>query len=392
MRTFFFIFITFCFFVSNSFAQSINLSEESEISVLTIGPGNSLNDAFGHSAFRVRDKRKQIDLVYNYGIYDFNTPNFYTKFAQGKLNYLIGRNYYEDFYNGYVYQNRTIEEQILNLTDNEKQQVFDYLENNYKPENRAYLYDFFYDNCATRIKGVLIKNCNSGITFNEPENFQAETFRTLIQNQLEANTWGSVGIDIALGSVIDRPATQEEHMFLPEFIHAFFKEATLSNGKKLVKKNQLIFEKRDLKVKSNILISPLFVFSIFGLLIIAITFLDYKNNKRNRILDIVIFAFTGVIGVFILLLWFATDHSATAQNYNLLWAFALNIFMLKQVYKSTVKTWFVKYLKFLVIMLSLLTFHWLVGIQVFAIALLPLFIALAIRYVFLIWYYKNRIV
>jgi len=389
MRTFFFIFIISCFFVSNSFAQSLNLSEEAEISVLTIGPGNSLNDAFGHSAFRVKDKRKQIDLVYNYGIYDFNTPNFYTKFAQGKLNYLIGRNYYEDFYNSYVYQNRTIEEQILNLTDNEKQQIFDYLENNYKPENRAYLYDFFFDNCATRIKDVLIKNCNSDITFNEPENFQAKTFRTLIQNQLEANTWGSVGIDIALGSVIDRPATPEEHMFLPKFIHAFFKEATLDNGNKLVESNRLVFEKRELTEKSNFLISPLFVFSIIGLLIISITFLDYKNNKRSRILDIFIFACTGIIGVLLLLLWFATDHSSTAQNYNLLWAFALNIFMLKQVCKTRVNIRFVKYLKFLVIMLCLLTFHWIVGIQVFAIALLPLFIALAIRYVFLIWYYRK---
>lgn len=389
MRHCFFIIITCLFFISSSFSQSKRLSDEAEISVLTIAPGASLNDAFGHSAFRIKDKRFGIDLVYNYGIYDFNTPNFYTKFAQGKLNYLIGRNYYLDFYNSYVYQNRTIEEQTLNLSQSEKQQVFDYLENNYKPENRAYLYDFFFDNCATRIKDVLVKNIHSSITFNNPENFQPQTFRTLIQNQLDANSWGSVGIDIALGSVIDRPATPEEHMFLPKYIHTFFGEATLNTSTNpLVKSNKLVFKQKETKGSKQMLFSPFVIFSVLGILIISITYLDYKNQRRTKLLDILLFTITGLIGVFILLLWFATDHEATAQNYNLLWAFALNLFVLGQVAKQTPKLWFIKYLKFLIIMLCLLTFHWMVGIQVFAIALLPLFLALGIRYMFLVWYYK----
>ncbi|PWK18604.1 lipoprotein N-acyltransferase Lnb domain-containing protein [Xanthomarina spongicola] len=389
MRHCFFIIITCLFFISSSFSQTKRLSDEAEISVLTIAPGASLNDAFGHSAFRIKDKRFGIDLVYNYGIYDFNTPNFYTKFAQGKLNYLIGRNYYLDFYNSYVYQNRTIEEQSLNLSQTEKQQVFDYLENNYKPENRAYLYDFFFDNCATRIKDVLVKNIHSSITFNNPENFQPQTFRTLIQNQLDANSWGSVGIDIALGSVIDRPATPEEHMFLPKYIHTFFGEATLNTSTNpLVKSNKLVFKQKETKGSKQMLFSPFVIFSVLGILIISITYLDYKNQRRTKLLDILLFTITGLIGVFILLLWFATDHEATAQNYNLLWAFALNLFVLGQVAKQTPKLWFIKYLKFLIIMLCLLTFHWMVGIQVFAIALLPLFLALGIRYMFLVWYYK----
>jgi len=342
MRHCFFIIITCLFFISSSFSQSKRLSDEAEISVLTIAPGASLNDAFGHSAFRIKDKRFGIDLVYNYGIYDFNTPNFYTKFAQGKLNYLIGRNYYLDFYNSYVYQNRTIEEQTLNLSQTEKQQVFDYLENNYKPENRAYLYDFFFDNCATRIKDVLVKNIHSSITFNNPENFQPQTFRTLIQNQLDANSWGSVGIDIALGSVIDRPATPEEHMFLPKYIHTFFGEATLNTSTNpLVKSNKLVFKQKETKGSKQMLFSPFVIFSVLGILIISITYLDYKNQRRTKLLDILLFTITGLIGVFILLLWFATDHEATAQNYNLLWAFALNLFVLGQVAKQTPKLWFI---------------------------------------------------
>jgi hypothetical protein len=380
-----------CLFASISiFSQSKQLSDQAEISVLTIGPGTSLNDAFGHSAFRIKDKRFGIDDVYNYGIYDFNTPNFYTKFAQGKLNYLIGRNPYEDFYNSYVYQNRTIEEQTLNLTQEEKQQLYEFLVNNYKPENRAYLYDFFFDNCATKIKEVLVKNVDSELVFNNPKNFQPQTFRTLIQNQLDANSWGSVGIDIALGSVIDQPATPEEHMFLPQYIHSFFEEATFKNNQQnLVKQDRLVYEKRELKTSKNILFSPFVVFGFLGILILTITFLDYKNQRRTKILDLLIFSITGLIGVFILLLWFATDHSATAQNYNLLWALALNLLVIGQVAKQTPKLWFIKYLKFLIIMLCLLTFHWLVGIQVFALALIPLLLALTVRYVFLVWFFRE---
>ena len=389
MRNFYFLFFCSFFLTTLTFSQSRHLSPDAQISVLTIGPGASLNDAFGHSGFRIKDKRLGIDEVYNYGIYDFNTPNFYLKFAQGKLNYLIGINTYSDFYSNYVYQNRSIQEQTLNLSQSEKQQVYDYLLNNIKPENSAYLYDFFFDNCATRIKDVLVENVDSEVVFNNPKNLPIKTFRTLIQDQLDANSWGSVGIDLALGSVIDQPANPIEYMFLPQYIHTFFGEATLAKtNQKLVTKDELLFDKREVKSSKNILFSPFVSFGILGLLIISITYFDYKKQRRTKLLDILIFSITGLVGVLILLLWFATDHEATAQNYNLLWAFALNLFIIGQVLRPSPKLWFIKYLKFLVIMLCLLSFHWVVGIQVFALALLPLLLALGIRYVFLIWYFN----
>ena len=105
-------------------------------------------------------------------------------------------------------------------------------------------------------------------------------------------------------------------------------------------------------------------------------------------LDISLFIITGCIGVFLLLLWFATDHNATAHNYNLLWAFALNIFMIGQLKRDQPKLWFMKYLKFLLIMLCLLVLHWTIGVQVFALTLIPLLIALTVRYVYLVNHFK----
>ncbi len=373
-------------------AQEQQLSSEAEISVLTIGPGKSLNDAFGHSAFRVKDKAKYLDVVFNYGVYDFDTPSFYLKFAQGKLNYKLAANAYSDFFEYYIAQNRTVKEQILNLSQGEKLQLFAFLLNNAKPENRYYLYDFFYDNCATRIKDVINNGLNDHLMFSEPDGFTPKTFRQLIHSHLNQNSWGSLGIDVALGSVIDKRATAEEHMFLPKFIYTFFETATFSNsGKLLVKQSRILFKKREKPISSSFLTSPLMIFGVIGLILLIITYLDYKNNKQSKWIDIVLFTITGLIGVFILLLWFATDHSATANNYNLLWAFPINLFVINQLYKKSSKKWFIKYLKFLIILFCLMTLHWVIGIQVFAIGLIPLLFALLVRYIFLVLYFSKKV-
>lgn len=382
--------LIFLFTVVSIYAQQTQLTENAKISVLTIGPGESLNDAFGHNGFRIKDNNLGIDIVYGYGEYDFDTPNFYLKFAQGKLSYLITREKFSNFYNRYVYYNRTIDEQVLNLSFEEKQKLFSYLENNYKPENRHYLYDFFYDNCATRIRDVTIKASNRNIDFNESENFKSKTFRTLIHDHVDFNSWGSFGIDIALGSVIDKKASVNEHMFLPKYIHTFFGNATLNGTENLVKNSSTIYEKKEISSSLNFLFSPLMIMGLIALGILFLTYKDYKNNTRSKWLDLMLFVITGIIGIIVLFLWFATDHSATAQNYNLLWAFPLNIFVIGQLLKPKVKNWFKSYLKFLIIMLCLLTLHWVIGVQVFAIGLIPLLIALFVRYVYLVKFFNKK--
>ena len=383
---------TFIFLINivSIFAQQFQLSPEAKISVLTIGAGESLNDAFGHNGFRIKDNSLGIDVVYGYGEYDFDAPNFYLKFAQGKLNYLISRHNFSDIVYHYSQNNRNIDEQVLNLTKEEKQKLFNFLENNYKPENRRYLYDFFYDNCATRIRDVAIKATDRSIDFNVPKNFEPKTFRTLIHDHVGLNTWGSFGIDIALGSVIDRKASVNEHMFLPKYIHDFFENATLNSTQNLVESSSNLYEKKATRSSSNFLLSPIILMGLIGFIILFFTYKDYKNNTRSKWLDLIIFGTTGIIGVLILLLWFATDHSATAQNYNVLWAFPLNIIVIGQLLRPTVKNWFKSYLKFLVIMLCLMTLHWVIGVQVFAIGLIPLLIALLVRYVFLIQFFNQK--
>lgn len=388
-----FLLIVFVLISISTNAQENILSPQAEISVLTIGPGTSLNDAFGHNAFRVKDTNNKFDKTFDYGRFDFNAPNFYLNFARGKLNYALGTSNYSNFLKYYIRYNRSVKEQVLNLSHTEKQKLFDFLLNNYKPENRHYLYEFFFDNCATKIRDVSQIALNQHIEFNKPNGFENKKFRTLIHENLVRNSWGSFGIDIALGSVIDREATAEEHMFLPKNIFAFFEKSTLLNSKeKLVKQTNILNEpKNNKKESSSFFTSPLMIIGIIGLLIIYITYSDYKKNKQSVWLDVSLFAITGLVGIVILLLWFATDHSGTHQNYNLLWAFVFNILVIGQFFKKKIKLWFIKYIKLLVILLCLLSLHWIIGVQIYAIGLIPLLIGLFVRYIYLVFWYNKKI-
>ena len=385
-----YIFFILIFSVVFSKAQNSNLTPDSEISILTFGNGQSLNDAFGHNGIRVKTPYE--DIVYDYGRFNFNAPNFYTNFARGKLLYWQGVSNYRDVIPFYKRHNRSIKEQVLNLTDEEKRRFYDFLINNSQPQNRDYLYDFFYDNCATKIRDVSEIVTKNNITFNTPKGFEEKTFRDLIQDNLYWNSWGSLGIDIALGSVIDKRAKPAEYMFLPKYISRFFSQATFKqSGESLVKKEHVIYKSKEQSNNSSFFLSPFFILTVLSLAILFITYKNYKNNKRSVWLDIILFLSTGIIGVLLLLLWFATDHTATAQNYNLLWAFPLSLLGVFNVRKQQPASWFIKYLKFLIIMLCLLSFHWIIGIQHFALALIPLLFALLVRYIYLIRYYKQSI-
>lgn len=377
--------------VSN--AQFGSLSPAAEISIITIGPGSELYDKFGHSAFRIKDSLNGIDVSFNYGVYDFETPNFYTKFAQGKLLYEVRVDHFQSFYQNYVYENRWVKEQVLNLTHAEKQAVSDFLWNNALPENKHYKYDFFFDNCATKIRDVIQEILSEKLQYRHDHITEELSFRDLIQQNLEANTWGSLGIDIALGAVIDQKANPIEYQFLPEYVYEGAAHAVIhtDNGtESLVKSSKILFQNNPFPAKRNFFISPLFVFGILGLAIIFITYNDYRKKSRSRYLDMAIFAITGSIGIVLLLLWFATDHTATANNYNLLWAFPLSFVLAFFIVRKNVSVKLTRYVVLLILFLALLAIHWFTEVQVFAIGLVPLLIALAVRYFYLFRYLKTK--
>ncbi|PCJ98314.1 MAG: hypothetical protein COA50_02075 [Flavobacteriaceae bacterium] len=375
--------ISLFFIVSSVCSQAPDLSPKSYISVITCGSGEDLYTSFGHSAFRVQDSVLGIDVVYNYGTFDFNAPNFYTKFAGGQLLYTLSRSRFENFLYSYELEKRWVKEQILNLTLEEKNNLFNYLENNYLPENRGYNYDFFFDNCSTKKIDILTEVYGDKVVFRDDHLEEQYSFRELIRQKVKTNTWGGFGIDLALGSVIDEKATSIEHTYLPDYLmrqlnHTDFK------GKPLVQRERTILDFEEKNGTPYFLGSPLFWILLFLLFVVSITYIDHKNKVRSRGLDFFLFFTTGVIGLVIIFLWFFTDHSATAGNFNILWGFAPNLAIaFLTARKNRLPNWFDKYLWVLGTLLLLTIILWLLGTQLFSPLIIPILLALGIRYLFL---------
>lgn len=361
------------------------LSSKATVSVVTCGPGNELYSAFGHSAFRIFDPVSGIDIIYNYGTFDFDAPNFYLNFAKGNLIYQLSTTTFQRFLRAYQYENRWVTLQFLNLNKTEVQAMFTYLENNAKPKNKDYQYDFFYDNCSTKIEEVVQAVLKGKVNFPNSHITTTKTHRDLIDDYAYQFKWGKFGIDLALGSVIDDNATPNEYKFLPDYIFESFNHATIlvdNNEEPLVTKDISIL-KEEKTATSYEFFSPFNVLLVISLFIVFITFQDFKKQRRSKWLDVTIYLITGLIGIVVLLLWFASSHTATYQNFNFLWAFAPNTLVTFYLLKSKLPTWIHYYNLLLLILLFSMCVLWITKIQIFNTALISLLIALAVRYFYL---------
>ena len=383
----FFLMLLFASFWGQS--QNVELSPLSKISLLTVGTGEDLAAQCGHSAIRLQDPTLGIDEVYGYGTYDFEDPNFYLNFTRGKLSYTISRIPFKYFDYSYQQEKRWIREQVLELDVQQRTKIVAFLENNLLPENKKYKYDFLFDNCATRIPMVFEKTLGSTFNFDYSYLEDQLTFRELIRLKLNPNSWSNFGIDLALGSVIDREATPYEHLFLPIYVYEQMKHTTL-DGKPIVKKESVLLDIPEQENRALIFLTPLFWLGILLVLVCYITYTDYKNFRRNKWLDFFLFLVTGLAGVLIVFLWFGTDHLATKGNFNSLWAFAPNIFIAFLMAKRNVPEWIITYIIFLTILLGITCVLWMFKIQVFSILLVIVLLALAVRYLYLIYYFKSK--
>ncbi|WP_282179563.1 DUF4105 domain-containing protein [Maribacter stanieri] len=383
----FFLMLLFASFWGQS--QNVELSPLSKISLLTVGTGEDLAAKFGHSAIRLQDPTLGIDEVYGYGTYDFEDPNFYLNFTRGKLSYTISRIPFKYFDYSYQQEKRWIREQVLELDVQQRTKIVAFLENNLLPENKKYKYDFLFDNCATRIPMVFEKTLGSTFNFDYSYLEDQLTFRELIRLKLNPNSWSNFGIDLALGSVIDREATPYEHLFLPIYVYEQMKHTKL-DGKPIVKKESVLLDIPEQENRALIFLTPLFWLGILLVLVCYITYTDYKNFRRNKWLDFFLFSVTGLAGVLIVFLWFGTDHLATKGNFNSLWAFAPNIFIAFLMAKRNIPEWIITYIIFLTILLGITCVLWMFKIQVFSILLVIVLLALAVRYLYLIYYFKSK--
>lgn len=306
------------------------LSETSTASVITCGPGDDFYTTFGHSAIRICDTAKGIDLVYNYGTFDFNTPHFYWKFMRGQLDYMLGRTTFDNFMVEYLTEGREVREQRLTMEPRQVCNLFVLLETNYLPEYRHYRYDFFRDNCATRIRDMVYAAWGGDTLLMRKT--EPMSYRRLVTGTLKGTLeWWRLGIDLLFGLPADHVCDANERMFWPLELEAEFAECCPADvwvAPYIVEPSQqLIPERRDPLSRS---FPPVVV---FVLVFVAVALMTWKC-RWPRWADRVLFVLAGLVGLFLLFMWFGTDHYCTEWNLNVLWASPLLILIAIRLERS----------------------------------------------------------
>lgn len=300
-----------------------DLSEKTKVSILTCAPGQELYSVFGHTAIRVSDPVNQIDLAFNYGTFDFNTPFFYLKFGHGNLDYLLTVSSFKGFMREYFMDGRSVWEQELMISLAQKQKLFEALIINAQPENRAYEYDFFYDNCATRVANIIIDQLPGEKHFTTILPKDALTFREAIHPYLNTKPWTKLGIDLILGTPADAQTDSLTVMFLPDYLMAQFdgiQYISDGNQKELVKETELILDFTDKNLINSKPTSPMVILWVFAVLVIFLSLGEHLGYIRNlRWMDIPLFIAGGLAGLTVFYLAFISSHVVTGSNWNLLW-------------------------------------------------------------------------
>lgn len=348
----------FCSSINWLFAQQQDSDSSGicnlRISLLTCTPGAELYSTFGHSALRVSDNKAGTDIIYNYGTFDFNDPGFYSKFVRGKLLYFVSIDDFNNFLEQYKYEQRGIIEQVLDLDCAKKTKLIAALQENLKPENRYYKYDFVYDNCTTRLRDIVFSS-SENVSTADVRPAQRITFRNLIHEYLNKGKqpWSKFGIDILLGSPLDKKISNSEAMFLPDYLLKGF-DSTAMNGKDLVSEKKEILA-ATAPLKKDSLFTPFVVFGILLLIIAALNILN-KGKKFLDYFDFILFFLTGALGVLLLFMWFGTDHQTCKNNLNLIWAFPTHLIIAFFIFKK--RDWIRRYFLFNTTLLALLLITW----------------------------------
>lgn len=298
-----------------------------QVSLITIGIGDDLYATFGHSAVRVTDSSAGTDYVFNYGTFDFDTPHFYWKFVRGKLMYSLSVLNYPDFMEEYRGEQRSVTEQVLNLSCAEKEMIWQFLQHNYLPENRDYQYDFLYDNCSTRIRDIFDRIFGPGWVVTDIIPEEGLTFREIINRYLKNSPWERLGINIMFGKGTDRAMDKAQIMFLPDYLMAGADSSGV-NGKPFVAEKKVLYTPPNEEAHAY----PFFLYPLLwlALLAVAVILLSFNRQaKASRLIlpwvDRCLFFLTGLLGCFLLFMWFGTDHKVCAWNFNLFWAFPFNL-------------------------------------------------------------------
>ena len=296
----------------SSLAATAHPMDSVEVSLLTCSPGEEVWAHYGHTAIRWHDEREGgHDVVFNYGLFSPDAPHFVLRFILGLTDYQLGVESFELFCAQYSYERRGVVEQVLDLTGADKEAILKALEVNLRPENVVYRYNFFYDNCTTRARDLLIGHLHGRVVY-PPARRENYSFRDMIHEWNEKYPWSQTGEDILLGVNADRGTSKAQQQFLPDHLRADFARTTY-NGKPLVKATRQLLEQPKLAAESSPWLSPVTCALLFALLAVCVFALEAKWKKLFWDWDLLLMVLSGCVGLVLTAMVFS-QHPCVSLN------------------------------------------------------------------------------
>ena len=332
-----YIVLTFILSVVNATAgaQSMTNPDRIQISLLTCSPGKEVWAQYGHTAIRYYDKESGEDLAINYGIFSLDQTYFIPRFVLGMTDYRMGVQPMDIFLAQYSYEGRGVIEQVLNLSAEDKEVIYEALQENMKPENVVYRYNYFFDNCTTRARDMLVNHLHGKVVYPPAE--EDATFRSMIHKWNNKYEWAQFGEDLLLGVNADRKTTKSEQQFLPENLRSDFDKANY-NGKPLVKETNVLLAAENEVAEPAFPLSPLSIALIFAAISLVMMLLSYRRQQVYWAWDLALMLTSGLMGIIFFVMIFS-QHPCVSLNFILFFFNPLPLCFLYSTVKKKKVTW-----------------------------------------------------
>lgn len=357
--------IFFCSIILIASASTVK-ANTFRISILTCAQGEDLYATFGHSAIRVTDSVHHSDIVYNYGTFNFNDPDFYVKFVKGDLLYFIEACDYNSFIMMYAYEHRSVTEQVLAVDSNEQNQIVSYLNENLLEQYKYYKYDFVNDNCATRVYQVFDQLFTQNLNCHNIK--LQKTHRSILNEMLEKQDWTRLGINLMLGKRVDQPINTLQSFFIPKYLYLGLQSTSLNN-KQLIVAEQKVLQFEEPSIFKKQFNQPLLLL-ICLLIVLVFCYYNPSTFIIYKIMSSIYLILSSLLGIVFLTMWFWSSHVSMHDNYNVLWALPTNFWL---VIKPKNKSKYV-YLALVLIAISFILHS--IGIQKLPLEIMPFILGL----------------
>ena len=343
------LFVLFCIISATSAQAQQELEPEYldsvEVSLLTCSPHEEIYSLYGHSALRWHDLHQEgpragEDLAFNWGIFNFDKPYFVARFVFGLTDYELGVIPYQAFCSYYEQWGSSVTEQVLNLTNEEKQKLKEALANNLLPENRIYRYNFFYDNCSTRPRDIVEKCINGKVEYAQRNDY-TPSYREMVGYCTRNHPWATFGNDILLGIKADWDTDLRQQEFLPgNLLYDFDRAQIYSDGtyRQLVSERRMAVNPGVQIIEEDFPLTPMQCALILLAIAIGISIFDWKRKKRSAWYDTILFLMQGLAGCVLFAMLFS-QHPTTSTNLQILLINPVALGFIPSVIRKKNKTW-----------------------------------------------------